>query len=65
MEYVLNGATLIDGNGGEPIANSAVYVQGKRIAWVGSAAAKRALLKQCACTRSVFRRPAATVPSTQ
>ena len=38
MEYVLNGATLIDGNGGEPIANSAVYVQGERIAWVGSAA---------------------------
>ncbi len=38
MEYVLTGATLIDGNGGEPIANSAVYVQGERIAWVGSAA---------------------------
>ena len=32
MEYVLTGATLIDGNGGEPIANSAVYVGGERIA---------------------------------
>ncbi len=38
MEYVLTGATLIDGNGGEPIANSAVYVKGERIDWVGSAA---------------------------
>ncbi|MCE2472842.1 MAG: amidohydrolase family protein [Anaerolineae bacterium] len=38
MGYVLTGATLIDGNGGEPIANSAVYVKGERIAWVGSAA---------------------------
>lgn len=38
MRYVLTGATLIDGNGGEPIANSAVYVKGERIAWVGSAA---------------------------
>ena len=38
MEYVLTGATLIDGNGGEPIANAAVHVQGERIAWVGSMA---------------------------
>ncbi len=38
MGYVLTGATLIDGNGGEPIANSAVHVKGERIAWVGSVA---------------------------
>ena len=38
MGYVLTGATLIDGNGGEPIADSAVYVKGERIAWAGSAA---------------------------
>ena len=38
MEYVLTGATLIDGNGGEPIVNAAVHVKGERIAWVGSAA---------------------------
>lgn len=37
MPYVLTGATLIDGNGGEPVANSAVYVQGERIAWSGAA----------------------------
>ncbi len=38
MEYVLTGATLIDGNGGQPIANAAVHVKGERIAWAGSAA---------------------------
>lgn len=38
MEYVLTGATVIDGNGGEPLTNAAVHVQGERIAWVGSAA---------------------------
>ena len=38
MGFVLTGATLIEGNGGEPIANSAVYVKGERIAWAGSAA---------------------------
>ncbi len=38
MEYVLTGATLIDGNGGAPQENAAVYVEGERIAWVGSAA---------------------------
>ena len=37
MEYLLKGATLIDGNGGQPIANSAVHVKGERIAWAGSA----------------------------
>jgi len=38
MGYVLTGATLIDGNGGAPLENAAVYVEGERIAWVGSAA---------------------------
>ena len=38
MEYVLTGATLIDGNGGQPIANAAVHVKGERIAWAGRAA---------------------------
>lgn len=38
MHYVLTGATLIDGNGGEPLTNAAVHVQGERIAWVGAAA---------------------------
>ena len=36
MEYVLTGATLIDGNGGAPLENAAVHVVGERIAWVGS-----------------------------
>ena len=38
MGFVLTGATLIDGNGGEPLADAAVYVEGERIAWVGRAA---------------------------
>jgi len=38
MRYVLTGATLIDGKGGAPLENAAVYVEGERIAWVGSAA---------------------------
>ena len=38
MEYILQGATLIDGNGGPPVANSAVHVNGERIAWAGAAA---------------------------
>ena len=38
MDYILQGATLIDGNGGPPVADSAVYVQGERIAWAGAAA---------------------------
>ncbi|MCY3916584.1 MAG: amidohydrolase family protein [Chloroflexi bacterium] len=38
MGFVLTGATLIDGNGGAPLNNAAVYVDGERIAWVGSAA---------------------------
>ena len=37
MAFVLKGATLIDGNGGAPLNNAAVYVEGERIAWVGSA----------------------------
>ena len=35
--YVIQGATLIDGNGGAPLANSAVVVQGDRITAVGTA----------------------------
>lgn len=38
MEYVLTGATLIDGNGGEPLENAAAHVVGERIAWVGGMA---------------------------
>ena len=38
MEYVLTGATLIDGNGGAPLANASVHVKGERIAWAGRAA---------------------------
>jgi imidazolonepropionase-like amidohydrolase len=37
MGFVLRGATLIDGNGGQPLADAAVYVKGERIAWAGSA----------------------------
>ncbi len=29
MGYVLTSATLIDGNGGEPLANAAVHVKGE------------------------------------
>ena len=35
MELVLAGAVLIDGLGGKPLENAAVYVQDERIAWVG------------------------------
>lgn len=35
MEYVLAGATLIDGLGGAAAANAAVHVKDGRIAWVG------------------------------
>ena len=38
MGSVLTGATLIDGKGGAPLQNAAVYIKGERIAWVGSAA---------------------------
>ncbi len=38
MEFVLAGATLIDGLGGEPLEHSAVCVKGERIAWAGRAA---------------------------
>ena len=52
MEYVLTGATLIDGLGGEPMENAAVHVQGERIVWVGqmndlSPAAQRAPSVDC------------------
>ncbi len=38
MEYVLTGATLIDGNGGAPLENAAAHVVDERIAWVGGMA---------------------------
>ena len=34
---VIQGGTLIDGNGGAPLANSVVVIQGNRIAQVGRA----------------------------
>lgn len=34
---VIQGATLIDGNGGAPLANAVVVVQGNRIVAVGRA----------------------------
>ena len=37
MDYVLTGATLIDGLGSAPLANAAVHVKDGRIAWVGQA----------------------------
>ena len=38
MDFTITGATLIDGNGGAPLADAAVHVAGGRIAWVGAAA---------------------------
>ncbi len=38
MQYVLTGATLIDGNGGAPLENAAAHVVDERIAWVGGMA---------------------------
>ncbi len=38
MAFVLTGATLIDGNGGAPVPDAALLVEGERIAWVGPAA---------------------------
>lgn len=37
MNLVLTGGLLIDGNGGAPISNAALYIEGERIAWVGPA----------------------------
>src|SRR5258706_16012522 len=34
---VIQGATLIDGNGGAPVANSVIVIQGNRITAVGRA----------------------------
>ena len=34
---VIQGATLIDGNGGVPVANSVIVIQGNRIAAAGAA----------------------------
>lgn len=38
MGFTITGATLIDGNGGAPLPDAAVHVEGGRIAWVGAAA---------------------------
>ena len=37
MEFVLVGATLIDGTGADPLKNAAVHIKNGKIAWVGSA----------------------------
>ena len=34
---VIQGGTLVDGNGGAPLANSVIVIQGNRIAAVGRA----------------------------
>lgn len=39
QKTLLRGATLIDGVGGEPLADSAVLIDGERIEWAGPAAA--------------------------
>src|SRR4051812_15672478 len=36
---LLRGATLIDGSGAEPLADSAILINGELIEWVGPAAA--------------------------
>ncbi len=35
MRYILTGATLIDGTGGNPMADSALLLEDDKIAWVG------------------------------
>lgn len=37
MEFVLVGATLLDGTGADPVENAAVHVKNGRIVWVGAA----------------------------
>lgn len=39
MDFVLTGATLIDGTGADPLSNGAVHVKDGKIVWVGAAAA--------------------------
>ena len=34
----ITGATIIDGNGGEPRVNSSILIEGNRIAYVGQGA---------------------------
>ncbi|MBZ0298382.1 MAG: amidohydrolase family protein [Anaerolineae bacterium] len=34
-DYVVTGATLIDGTGAEPVANAALFVHDGRVAWAG------------------------------
>ena len=36
---VIQGGTLVDGNGGAPLANAVIVIQGNRIAAVGAAGA--------------------------
>lgn len=45
-EYVVTGATLIDGTGRDPVVNGALYVKGDRVAWAGAAADLPADAKQ-------------------
>jgi imidazolonepropionase-like amidohydrolase len=39
MDFVMVGATVVDGTGGEPVTSAALHVQDGRIAWVGPLAA--------------------------
>ena len=34
MDFVMVGATVVDGTGGEPVPSAALHVQDGRIAWV-------------------------------
>jgi imidazolonepropionase-like amidohydrolase len=47
-DYVVTGATLIDGTGRDPVANAALFVKGDRVAWAGTAADLPADAKQAA-----------------
>ena len=38
MEFVLIGGLLIDGTGGDPVANAALHVKDGRIVWAGPSA---------------------------
>ena len=50
---VIQGGTLIDGNGGAPVANSVIVIQGNRIAAVGRAGSGAGA---CGCARDQCRR---------
>lgn len=39
MDYVIVGATIIDGTGADPVENAALHIKDGRIAWVGALSA--------------------------